>query len=279
MPWKWRRRAAVLPQNRDLSELELQELLAAWQSPPPAAYLEQLREAAALASYHTRPDHVRILVSDDAKQFRHLADELALCWIHEGRHYKTLAPIVPHHQQQLADFLKRYWDYYGELQQYREAPSVMEAERLRADFDRLFGTPTGYTELDRRIAKTRNKKGTLLTVLSHPETPLHNNSAELDERVAARRRDVSLHSHDAKGADEMDTFTTIVRTAKKLLVNGYEYLQDRISGDLRMPSLAHLILARSPPHDSASYLATSTTEIPSPLSMAPHGSVCIASVS
>ena len=30
-------------------------------------------------------------------------------------------------------------------------------------------------------------------MLEHPETPLHNNPAELDERVAARRRDVSLH--------------------------------------------------------------------------------------
>ena len=84
-------------------------------------------------------------------------------------------------------------------------------------------------------------------MLEHPETPLHNNPAELDERVAARRRDVSLHCRQGKGADEMDTFTTIVQTAKKLLVNGYEYLHDRISGALRLPSLAHLIRARSPP--------------------------------
>lgn len=278
VPGKWRREAAELPQDRDLSDAELEELLAAWQPPPPAAYLESLREAAALASYRARPDHVRILVSDDAKQFRHLADELALCWIHEGRHYKALSPVVPQHQQQLDDFLTRYWDYYAALQQYREAPSAAEAERLRAEFDRLFGTPTGYAELDRRIATTRKKKGPLLTVLSHPETPLHNNPAELDERVAARRRDVSLHCRHAQGAQEMDTFTTLVQTAKKLAVNSYEYLYDRISGTFRLPSLASLIRARSPPYADASSPTTSLPTLPLPPSPATPASMCIASV-
>ncbi|HUY35755.1 MAG TPA: hypothetical protein VMV69_23630 [Pirellulales bacterium] len=74
------------------------------------ACLARLVEAAAIASYRARPDHVRILVSDDAKQFRRLTDELALCWIHEGRIYKSLSPLVPWHQQQLDGFLTRYWD-------------------------------------------------------------------------------------------------------------------------------------------------------------------------
>jgi hypothetical protein len=112
------------------------------------------------------------------------------------------------------------------------------------EFDQLFNTKTGYDALDQRIAKTGRKKATLLTVLDHPEIPLHNNSAELDERVAARRRDVSLHCRHATGADEMDTFTSIVQTAKRLLVNGYEYLYDRISGALRLPALSSLIQHR-----------------------------------
>jgi hypothetical protein len=33
----------------------------------------------------------------------------------------------------------------------------------------------------------------LLTVLEHPQVPLHNNQSELGTRVSARRRDVSLH--------------------------------------------------------------------------------------
>jgi hypothetical protein len=246
VPKKWRRRAAQLPQDRDLSEEELTQRLEFW-PPPPAAYLADLREAAAIASYRARPDHVRLLVGDDAKQFRHLADEFQLCWIHEGRHYQSLSPVVPCHQQQCAQFRQRYWDFYGELQTYRQSPTTAEAEQLRGKFDEVFGTRTGYDALDRRIAKTRHKKPTLLTVLDHPEVPLHNNPAELDARVAARRRDVSLHCRNAAGAEEMDTFTTIVQTAKKLAVNGYEYLYDRISGLFRMPSLASLIGERAKP--------------------------------
>ena len=245
VPLKWRQRAAELPQGCDLSDAELTILLQAWPVPPPAASLAALREAAAIASYRARPDHVRILLGDDAKQWRHLSDAFGLCWIHEGRHYPKLAPVIPWHQQQLEAFRQRYWDFYGELQKYRAAPTATRAEELSSEFEQLFGTKTGYAALDDRIAKTGRKKGTLLTVLDHPEIPLHNNLAELDERVAARRRDVSLHCRHAAGADEMDTFTSIVQTAKKLLVNGYEYLHDRLSGLLRMPSLASLIQQRS----------------------------------
>ena len=63
----------------------------------------------------------------------------------------------------------------------------------------------------------------------------------------------------------MDTLTSIVQTAKKLVVNGYEYLQDRISGLRKMPSLASLIRQRSRPpptfplahHPPSSLLPTS----------------------
>lgn len=245
VPLKWRQRAAQLPQDCDLSEAEWTTRREGWPVPPPATSLAALREAAAIASYRARPDHVPILIGDDAKQWRHLSDAFGLCWIHEGRHYPKLAPVVPWHQQQLEAFRRRYWDFYGELQKYRAAPTAARAEELRLEFDQLFGTKTGYAALDDRVAKAGRKKMTLLTVLDHPEIPLHNNAAELDERVAARRRDVSLHCRHAAGADEMDTFTSIVQTAKKLLVNGYEYLYDRLSGLCRMPSLASLIQQRA----------------------------------
>jgi hypothetical protein len=245
VPKKWRQRTAELPQDRELSEEELTTLLKAREPSPPAASLAALREAAAITSYRARPDHVPILIGDDAKQWRHLSDEFALCWIHEGRHYPKLLPVVPCHQQQLEVFRQRYWDFYGELHKYRAAPTAARAVELGAEFDQLFGTKTGYAALDQRIAKTKRKKTTLLTVLDHPEIALHNNSAELDERVAARRRDVSLHCRHAAGADEMDTFTSIVQTARKLLVNGYEYLYDRISGALQLPSLSSRIQQHS----------------------------------
>jgi len=247
VPRKWRQLAATAPQDQDLNEAELEDLLKKWSPSRRLACLDRLREAAALASYRAQSDHVRILVGDDAKPAKYVSDEFGLCWIHEGRHYKELSPVVPQHEQQLEAFRTRYWDLYGEFQKYRGRPAPAMAERLEEEFDRLFATRTGYEALDKRIAMTGEKKESMLTVLAHPETPLNNNPAELGERVAARRRDVSLHCAKAEGARRMDTLTSIVQTAKKLLVNGYEYLHDRISGIRKMPSLASLIRQRSRP--------------------------------
>ena len=180
---------------------------------------------------------------DDAGQFKLLTEKLALCWVHSGRHYEKLSPVVPRHAKQLDSFVERYWDYYKSLQHYRDGPIKSEAERLRLEFDELFGTRTGYAALDDRIAKTAAKKGGLLTVLSCPEVPLHNNASELGARVSARRRDVSLHSRSVRGARSMDIFTTIVQTSKKLGVSAYAYLRDRISRRCELPSLAKSIQA------------------------------------
>ncbi|MCB9924426.1 MAG: hypothetical protein H6822_19765 [Planctomycetaceae bacterium] len=86
-----------------------------------------------------------------------------------------------------------YWDYYESLRQYRASPSTERAASLGLEFDELFASRTGYAALDARIAKTAAKKNELLTVLSEPSVPLHNNASELQARVSARRRDVSLH--------------------------------------------------------------------------------------
>jgi hypothetical protein len=42
-----------------------------------------------------------------------------------------------------------------------------------------------------------------------------------------------------------DTGMTLVETAKKLGVSIYQYLQDRVSGRMQMPSLASLITERA----------------------------------
>lgn len=250
VPQKWLARLAELPPDRDLTQAEMDELLAEWFPHPEKGQTCRARilEAAAIASYHHQQEIVvPILVCDDAGQFKLVTEKLALCWIHEGRHYKQFSPVVPLHQQKLAEFVERYWDFYGQLQAYRQQPEAAEGERLSAEFDRLFSTHTGYDDLDERIAKTGSKKGSLLTVLEHPQVPLHNNESELGARVSARRRDVSLHTQNARGTRAMDTYTTIVQTAKKLGVSAYAYLHDRISCRFALPSLASLILARAPP--------------------------------
>ena len=186
--------------------------------------------AAAVAAYHA--EHgvsiVQTLVCDDAPQFKWLTRWLALCWIHEGRHYKKLEPVVALHQTLLKDFLTRFWAYYDQLLEYRQLPTTQEALRLEAEFDALFDTPCGYTELDKRIASTRSHKGELLLVLKFPELPLHNNPAELGARGRVRKRDVSFGPRTEEGKQAWDTFMTLAATTKKLNVSFYEYVRDRI---------------------------------------------------
>lgn len=200
-------------------------------------------EAAALTAYHAQSDVpvVTTLVSDDARQFRHITQHQALCWVHEGRHYKKLSPFVAYHRQVLDDFLKEFWRFYHQLQAYREQPTADDAAHLRTAFDTLFSTITGYQELDKLIAKTQAKQARLLTVLDFPELPLHNNPAELAARQRVRKRDISFGPRTPDGVAAWDTFMTLAETAKKLGVNFYAYIQDRVSHTYILPSLADLI--------------------------------------
>ena len=204
-----------------------------------------IEQAAAIVYYRhqTSMPVIETIVCDDAGQFKLLTNKLALCWIHAGRHYEKLSPVVPRHVKWLNAFVERYWDYYTSLQRYRDGPTDELAETLRKEFDELFSTRTGYDTLDQRIAKTAAKKDELLTALSVPEVPLHNNASELQARVSARRRDVSLHSRSVRGARSMDIFTTLVQTSKKLGVSAYAYIRDRISRRFEVPSLAQSIQA------------------------------------
>ena len=204
-------------------------------------------DATAVAAYHAELAFpvVRLLIGDDAPQFTLVTEELALGWVHEGRHDKKLVPYIPYHQTLVDVFVERFWQYYGQLRCYREQPSPAEATRLDEEFEALFSTVTGYTALDERIAKTRAKKSCLLMVLKHPEIALHNNPAELGARARVRKRDVSFGPRTLDGAKAWDTFMTLAETAKKLGVSFYHYIRDRVCGAYEMPALATLITERA----------------------------------
>lgn len=204
----------------------------------------RIMEAGAIASYHQSDEIpvVEVLLSDDAPQFKKLTEEHGLCWVHEGRHDKKLIPSVPLHRGELEDFLDRFWEYYGKLAEYNAHPTAEQSDALSAEFDELFSTVTEYALLAERIEKSRMKKDELLTVLSYPELPLHNNNSELGARVEKRRQDVSLQLKTKEGTEAKDAFQTITQTARKLGVSAYAYLYDRISKNFRMPSLATLII-------------------------------------
>jgi hypothetical protein len=242
LPQKWSEAIAALGEV-EVSETTLKLLLEGWFGQRNQQLRTAIEHAAAIVFYRQQSSIpiVQTLVCDDAGQFKLLTDKLSLCWIHAGRHYEKLSPIVDRHAKSLDDFLNHYWAYYASLQDYRAGPTKELAEKLRLEFDELFSTQTKYAALDDRIAKTAAKKDELLTVLSLPEVPLHNNASELGARVSARRRDVSLHSRSERGVHAMDIFTTLVQTSKKLGISAFAYLRDRLSGSLEMPSLAQSI--------------------------------------
>jgi len=216
---------------------------------PKADYLrhkEKLLEGAYLAHYQSG-DWLTILVCDDAPQYKLLAVLIALCWIHVGRHFKKINPKIKHHQKLLADFLKDFWHFYHKLKAYKKDPSRDAARKLDKEFDQLFSRKTGFDLLDQRIAKTKAKKRELLVVLKHPYVPLHNNESELAARKEVQYRDSSFQTRNERGTLAKDVFFTIIQTCKKLGLNPYTYILDKITRKQLMTPLPQLMRERACP--------------------------------
>ncbi len=235
--------------NIAINEQEMSEILNNIFTDPNKGKLHRIRimEASAIAYYHQEEDKpiVKVLLCDNAPQFKLIVCILSLCWIHDARHYKKLNPVVPDHKKILSTFLGRYWRFYRKLYKYKSNPSCAFANILLAEFDTLFSTKTGYDGLDERIAKSKAKKKELLTVINHPEIPLHNNLSENGARVQKRREDVSLQTKTKEGTEAKDTMMTIIETAKKHMVSAYKYIHDRVRKNYDMPSLASLIRTKA----------------------------------
>src|SRR3954453_23989153 len=146
-----------LPRDEELDEVTLRQ----WLATHLPGLGEQTRrlvvDALAVAAYQAQVEWpiVRLLLCDDAPQFALITDELALCWVHEGRHYKKLTPTVALHREELEHFLKECWALYDDLLAYREQPRAEERTRLEARFETVFTTTPGYWALIERIRKTR----------------------------------------------------------------------------------------------------------------------------
>jgi hypothetical protein len=81
-------------------------------------------EASAIIAYQQLPHAIQLLLTDDAPQFKQITNLLALCWIHDGRHYKKLEPVTPLHREKLTSFLEQYWLYYHNLLDYKKSNSI-----------------------------------------------------------------------------------------------------------------------------------------------------------
>jgi hypothetical protein len=149
---------AGIPKETVLSKEQIMNFLEPYQLK--AIQTTRILEAAAISCYHEQKGKtmIEILIADDAPQFNHLTKELSLCWVHDGRHYKKLQPVIAYHREILTTFLTHYWEFYRKLLAYKECPTTVMAETLSEAFDLLFSTHTDYRELNERIAKTKAKK-------------------------------------------------------------------------------------------------------------------------
>lgn len=242
------RQISQWPQDILLSRAELEERVQSQLSRLNEQQQARVYEAAALSAYYQQTTWpiVPLLLSDEARQYAAITRDQALCWVHEGRHYKKLSPYLAYHQQLLTNFRGQFWGFYHQLQHYRASPTADLADRLRTEFDTLFSTTTGYDLLDQQIATTKTKKDRLLKVLDYPAIPLHNNPAELAARQRVRKRDISFGPRTPAGAAAWDTFMSLAATAKKLGVSFFAYVYDRVAKKYLLPSLAELIQLRSP---------------------------------
>jgi hypothetical protein len=234
---------ASFPQKSEIFEKAFFELLK--NHLPEIGSIQQTRilEAGAIAAYHAQTAFpiVYLLLTDDAPQFKAITDRQALCWVHDGRHYKKLHPCFDLHRRQLDEFLDTYWKYYDRLLEFKQNPRPEDRTKLEKEFDDLFSKKTGYDQLDERISKTFEKKANLLQVLDCPEIPLHNNPAELGARSRVSKRDVSYGPRTELGKESWDTFMTLLETAKKVGISFYKFLEDRVLGTGKIANLGTLI--------------------------------------
>ena len=235
----------VFPNDRDFEKQVLGHPAIRLFNPQALRYV---REAAAVAAFRA-DDSTKRLVCDDAGQFKGLTAHLQLCWVHVMRHFKALDPLTPKFRQTLDRFSNTLWTYYEKLDQYKRTPRPKEKVRLWREFDHVFKPKTGYYALDRRIQEVQRQKADLLTLLSFPETPLHNNPCELDVREKVVQRKIRNCHRSAAGAKASDLFLGLMGTCRKNKISFSEFLKDRIYQTHTIPELQKIITS-SPPRAS-----------------------------
>ena len=127
------------------------------------------------------------------------------------------------------------------MKAYRAAPSPAACEALGKQFDDLVAQRTDYPSIDGVLKGMAADRAKLLRVLEHPEVPLHNNLSEGHIRDYVKKRKISGSTRSDLGRRARDTFASLKKTCRRLGVNFWEYLQDRVRGLGQIPQLADQI--------------------------------------
>jgi hypothetical protein len=185
-----------------------------------------------------------VILSDGAPQFDLLLH--ASCWIHAERPLARLIPYNEIHRAAVAQVRQQIWELYRDLKKYREQPDPVDKPTLQARFEVLVNQPTNFpASIGQVLKEMREHQDDLLRVLERPEVPLHNNGMESDIRGYVKVRKISGSTRSASGRRCRDTFASLKKTCRKLGVNFWAYLKERIRGLGKIAWLPDLIRARA----------------------------------
>jgi hypothetical protein len=179
------------------------------------------------------------ILSDGAGQFDIFVH--ALCWLHVERPLERLVPHNEKHREAIERIRQQIWELYAGLKAYRQAPAPVACEALGKQFDDLVAQRTGYPSIDGVLKGMASDRAKLLLVLERPEVPLHNNLSEGHIRDYVKKRKISGSTRSELGRRARDTFASLKKTCRRLGVNFWAYLQDRVRGLGQIPRLADQI--------------------------------------
>lgn len=177
------------------------------------------------------------LISDDASNFKNLFRNHSLCWVHELRHYKLIPVLYEHHSDMLEEFLKEAWKTVSLIEDYQQKPSKGLREVILSRIDQLFIKPSAWVLLDKQKKLTVAKLDKLLYPLINLTIPTNNNLAERDLRGKVIKRKISLFNQTLNGAKKWDFWLSLKETTRKLGVNFWEFIEDRLFLRFKVPAL------------------------------------------
>jgi transposase IS66 family protein len=179
------------------------------------------------------------ILSDGAGQYDILVH--AACWLHAERPLARMIPYSEEHRAAIAQVRGQIWELYQDLKGYRQQPEPSRRPELEARFDALCTQRTGFPSIDGVLKEMRGHRASLLRVLDRPEVPLHTNLSEGHLRDYVQKRKISGGTRSESGRAARDTFASLKKTCRRLGVNFWAYLQDRVRGAGQIPRLADLI--------------------------------------
>jgi hypothetical protein len=179
------------------------------------------------------------VLSDGAGQFDVFVP--ALCRLHVERPPARPVPHHEKHRQAIEQVRQGIRDLYEGLRAYRQVPSPAASDALGKQFDELVARRTDDPSIDGVSNGMAADRAKLLVVLERPEVPLHNNLSEGHLRDYVKERKISGSTRSESGRRARDTVASLKKTCRRLGVNFWESLPDRVRGLGQMPRLADQI--------------------------------------